>query len=101
MSSNNENTSFDFNGLKRVLQIGAQSKVMFWSVVFVAVFSACFSVYRPYLTGNIIDDYIQTKDLPGLQMQIVKLSLVLVFEGILSFFMVYLANVVAQRVIRL
>ena len=101
MSSNNENSSFDFNGLKRVLQIGAQSKFLFWSVVFIAVFSACFSVYRPYLTGNIIDDYIQTKDLPGLKYQIIKLALVLVFEGILSFFMVYLANVVAQRVIRL
>lgn len=101
MSSNNENSSFDFNGLKRVLQIGAQSKYLFWSVIFVAVFSACFSVYRPYLTGNIIDDYIQTKDLPGLKVQIIKLALILVFEGILSFFMVYLANVIAQRVIRL
>ena len=75
MSSNNENSSFDFNGLKRVLQIGAQSKFLFWSVVFIAVFSACFSVYRPYLTGNIIDDYIQTKDLPGLKYQIIKLAL--------------------------
>lgn len=101
MSSNNENSSFDFNGLKRVLQIGAQSKYLFWSVIFVAVFSACFSVYRPYLTGNIIDDYIQTKNLPGLKVQIIKLALILVFEGILSFFMVYLANVIAQRVIRL
>jgi len=101
MSSNKENTSFDFNGLKRVLQIGAQSRYLFWSVVFIAVFSACFSVYRPYLTGNIIDDYIQTKDLPGLKIQIVKLAVVLIFEGTLSFFMVYLANVVAQRVIRL
>ncbi|WP_313375558.1 ABC transporter ATP-binding protein [Chishuiella sp.] len=101
MSSNNENSSFDFNGLKRVLQIGSQSKFIFWAVIFVAIFSACFSVYRPYLTGNIIDDYIQTKDLPGLKIQIIKLALILVFEGILSFFMVYLANVVAQRVIRL
>ena len=101
MSSTNENSSFDINGLKRVLQIGAQSKYLFWSVVFIAVFSACFAVYRPYLTGNIIDDYIQTKDLPGLKYQIITLALVLIFEGILSFFMVYLANVVAQRVIRL
>lgn len=99
MSTTNPNTSFDLNGLKRILKIGMHQKGLFFTVVFIAVFSACFSVYRPYLTGDIIDNYIQTKDLVGLKGQIIKLALILVFEGVLSFFMVYLANVVAQQVI--
>ncbi len=99
MSTVNQNTSFDINGLKRILQVGMHRKGLFYTVIFIAVFSACFSVYRPYLTGDIIDNYIQTKDLVGLKYQILKLALILVFEGVLSFFMVYMANVVAQQVI--
>ena len=101
MSSNKTAKSFDYTGLKRVIALGlAQSKALFLSVIFIAVFSAIFSVYRPYLTGDVIDNYILNKDLPGLKIEIIKLILILIFEGILAFFTVYLANVVAQRVIR-
>jgi len=101
MSLNKEGQSFDFTGLKRVIALGlSKSKGMFLLVIFVAIFSACFAVYRPYLTGDIIDNYILNKDLPGLKIEIIKLIVILFFEGVLSFFTVYLANVVAQRVIK-
>ena len=101
MSSNKKEQSFDFTGLKRVITLGlSRSRGLFLLVVFIAVFSACFAVYRPYLTGNIIDNYILNKDLPGLKFEIIKLIVILFFEGLLSFFTVYLANVVAQRVIK-
>ncbi|WP_230475384.1 ABC transporter ATP-binding protein [Faecalibacter bovis] len=101
MSSNKTEKSFDFTGLKRVIALGlSQSKGLFLTVIFIAVFSACFSVYRPYLTGDVIDNYILNKDLLGLKSEIIKLIVILVFEGVLAFFTVYLANVVAQRVIR-
>lgn len=101
MSANTTGKSFDYTGLKRVIALGlSQSKGLFIAVVLIAVFSACFSVYRPYLTGDVIDNYILNKDLPGLKSEILKLIVILVFEGILAFFTVYLANVVAQRVIR-
>ena len=101
MSANTTGKSFDYTGLKRVIALGlSQSKGLFIAVVLIAVFSACFSVYRPYLTGDVIDNYILNKDLPGLKSEIIKLIVILVFEGILAFFTVYLANVVAQRVIR-
>ncbi|WP_322970766.1 ABC transporter ATP-binding protein [Faecalibacter sp. LW9] len=101
MNSNNAQNKFDFIGLKRVITLGMnQSKGLFLTVIAIAVFSACFSVYRPYLTGDVIDHYILSKDLPGLKIEIIKLIVILVFESILAFFTVYLANVVAQRVIK-
>ncbi|MBF0598093.1 ABC transporter ATP-binding protein [Faecalibacter rhinopitheci] len=101
MKSNNTAKSFDYTGLKRVISLGlSQSKGLFIGVIFIAVFSACFSVYRPYLTGDVIDNYILNKDLVGLKLEIFKLIILLIFEGILAFFTVYLANVVAQRVIK-
>lgn len=101
MNSNNPKQTFDFTGLKRVIALGLhQSKGLFISVILIAVFSACFSVYRPYLTGDVIDNYIRVKDLPGLKIEIFRLIILLIFEGILAFFTVYLANVVAQRVIK-
>ena len=101
MSTNKTEHKFDINGLKRVIALGmSQSKGLFLSVIAIAIFSACFSVYRPYLTGDVIDNYILNKDLPGLKVEIIKLIVLLIFEGILAFFTVYLANVVAQRVIK-
>lgn len=101
MNTNNAQNKFDFTGLKRVITLGmSQSKGLFLTVIAIAVFSACFSVYRPYLTGDVIDHYILSKDLPGLKIEIIKLIVILVFESILAFFTVYLANVVAQRVIK-
>ena len=101
MSTNKTEHKFDFNGLKRVIALGmTQSKGLFLTVIAIAIFSACFSVYRPYLTGDVIDNYILNKDLPGLKLEIIKLIIILIFEGILAFFTVYLANVVAQRVIK-
>ena len=101
MNTNKSQNKFDFTGLKRVITLGmSQSKGLFLTVIAIAIFSACFSVYRPYLTGDVIDNYILSKDLPGLKKEIIKLIVILIFESILAFFTVYLANVVAQRVIK-
>ncbi|WP_068595663.1 ABC transporter ATP-binding protein [Vaginella massiliensis] len=98
--SEKNNTSFDYNGLKRVIGIGMQSKGLFFTVIFIAFMSSAVSIYRPYLTGNAIDEYILNHDAPGLQKQLILIGITLVLEGILAFFLIYLANVVAQRVIR-
>ena len=100
MSENKNNTSFDFNGLKRVIGIGMQSRGLFFTVIFIAFLSSAVSIYRPYLTGDAIDEYIINHDSPGLQKQLILIGITLILEGILSFFLIYLANVVAQRVIR-
>lgn len=98
--SEKNNTSFDYNGLKRVIGIGMQSKGLFFTVIFIAFMSSAVSIYRPYLTGDAIDEYILNHDAPGLQKQLILIGITLVLEGILAFFLIYLANVVAQRVIR-
>ncbi len=100
MSDSQNNTSFDFSGLKRVIGVGMQSRGLFITVIFIAFLSSAVSIYRPYLTGDAIDEYIVNHDSVGLQKQLVLIGVTLLLEGIMSFFLIYLANVVAQRVIK-
>ncbi|MDK7374654.1 MULTISPECIES: ABC transporter ATP-binding protein [Weeksella] len=100
MSDKLDSSSFDFQGLKRVISIGLQSKGLFLSVVAIAVLSSAVSIYRPYLTGVAIDQYIVNYDAVGLQKHLMLIGGTLLLEGFLQFFLIYLANVVAQKVIR-
>lgn len=95
-----DSNKFDFNGLKRVVKIGMSYRVLFFSVVFIAIFSAVISTYRPYLMRNAIDQYILTKDVQGLFYFILIIAFVLILEVISNFFMIFLANKIAQKVIR-
>lgn len=93
-------SKFDFSGLKRVVKIGMSYRGLFIGVVVVAVLSAIVSTYRPYLIKDAIDQYILMKDLPGLFQFIFLIVAVLIFEVILQFFVIFLANKIAQRVIK-
>src|SRR5690606_14898674 len=93
-------SKFDYSGLKRVIKIGMSYRGLFTAVVIVAILSAVVSTYRPYLIKEAIDQYILQKDLPGLFQFIFLIVAVLVFEVILQFFVIFLANKIAQRVIR-
>lgn len=73
---------------------------LFTAVVIVAILSAIISTYRPYLIKEAIDQYILLKDLPGLFQFIFLILAVLFFEVILQFFVIFLANKIAQRVIK-
>lgn len=95
-----ESTKFDFSGLKRVVKIGMSYRNLFFAVVLIAILSAAVSTYRPYLMKGAIDDYILTKDISGLLWFIVIIGIVLLVEVFLSFFLIFLANKIAQKVIR-
>ena len=94
------NSKFDYTGLKRVVKIGMSYKGLFIAVVIFAIISALVSTFRPYMVGIAIDDYISMKDLPGLSKFILLIFAVIVFEVILQFLVIFLANKIAQRVIR-
>lgn len=93
-------SKFDYSGLKRVVKIGMSYRGLFIGVVIVAILSAIVSTYRPYLIKDAIDQYILMKDLPGLFQFIFLIVAVLIFEVILQFFVIFLANKIAQRVIK-
>ncbi|HUH36286.1 MAG TPA: ABC transporter ATP-binding protein [Moheibacter sp.] len=95
-----ESNKFDFSGLKRVVKIGMGYRLLFISVVVVAILSAVVSTYRPYLMKDAIDLYILNKDLQGLFHFIFIIIGVLVLEVLLNFSLIYLANKIAQKVIR-
>src|SRR5690606_20160549 len=96
------------SGLKRVVKIGMGYRLLFSSVAVIAVLSAAASSIRPLLIGTSIDKYIAIEDsnrnpapdLNGLADFMLILGGVLLLEVILNFFVIYLANKVAQRVIR-
>lgn len=95
-----ESTKFDFSGLKRVVKIGMSYRKLFISVVIIAILSAVVSTYRPYLMKEAIDGYILTKDMQGLWVFILIICGVLIVEVFLSFSLIYLANMIAQKVVR-
>lgn len=91
---------FDFSGLRRVVRIGMSYRKLFISVVIVAIVSAMVSSYRPYLMKIAIDDYIKNFDLNGLVGILLLIAAVLILEVALNFSLIYLANKVAQKVIK-
>lgn len=99
---------FDYSGLIRVLKIGMSYRNLFLSVVVIAVLSAIVSSIRPYLVGTSIDQYILIEDinhnpipnLKGLSVFLLILSILLVFEIFLNFYVIYFSNKIAQKVIR-
>lgn len=95
-----DSSGFDYSGLKRVLRIGMSYRLLFISVVIVAILSAAVSTWRPYLMKEAIDAYILNRDLPGLFVYILFICGVLLIEVTLSFLLIYFSNMVAQRVIR-
>ena len=104
-----ESNKFDFSGLKRVVKIGVSYRGLFSAVVIFAVLSAVVSSLRPYLVGTSIDKYILLydedknpilPDLDGLFIFLMILAGILLIEVLLSFSVIYLANKIAQRVIR-
>lgn len=95
-----DSSGFDYSGLKRVLRVGMSYRVLFLSVVIIAILSAAVSTWRPYLMKEAIDGYILNRDLPGLFLYILFICGVLFLEVILSFFLIYLSNMIAQKVIR-
>lgn len=95
-----ESSKFDYSGLKRVVKVGMNYRLLFITVVIVAIVSAFVSTFRPYLMKDAIDLYILNKDLNGLFNFILIICGVLILEVFLNFSLIYLANKIAQKVIR-
>lgn len=93
-------SKFDYSGLKRVVKIGMSYRKLFISVVIISIMSAIISTYRPYMMKDAIDQYILNKDVNGLLIFILAICAVLILEVVFNFLVIFLANKIAQRVIK-
>jgi len=72
---------------------------MFWVVVSVVTL-AVFAALRPYMVKNVVDVYVETKDLNGLVFYVVLMAAVLLLEVGSQFFFTYIANWLGQNIIK-
>lgn len=72
---------------------------MFWGVVSVVTL-AVFAALRPYMVKNVVDVYVEAKDLNGLVFYVVLMAAVLLLEVGSQFFFTYIANWLGQNIIK-
>src|SRR5690554_7678270 len=78
--------------LKQVLHYAQPYKSkIFWVIVSVVTLSI-FAALRPYMVKNVVDVYIDTKDIPGLIFYVILMAVVLILEVGSQFFFTYIAN---------
>lgn len=72
---------------------------IFW-VVLAVITLAIFGALRPYMVKNVVDVYIETKDLEGLNIYVALMALVLILEVSSQFFFTYIASWLGQNIIK-
>ena len=90
----------DFDLLKRVLEFAKPYKVTFFIAALSAILLSVLGPTRPLLINHAIDNYIVIADKQGLINITIILMTILVFEGVLQFFYIYLSTWLGQHVIQ-
>ncbi|MCO6563903.1 MAG: ABC transporter ATP-binding protein [Apibacter sp.] len=87
--------------LSRLMKLGSNYPVWFYSTIFIALALAYVSSYRPVIISHTIDvDIIKNKNFSSLYHSLLLIFLLMSVEVVLQFFLVYASNFVAQNVIR-
>ncbi|MBT6649876.1 MAG: ABC transporter ATP-binding protein [Flavobacteriales bacterium] len=90
----------DFDLLKRVLEFAKPYKVTFFIAALSAILLSVLGPTRPLLINHAIDNYIVIPDKQGLINITMILMAILVIEGVLQFFYIYLSTWLGQHVIQ-
>ena len=90
----------DFDLLKRVLEFAKPYKVTFFIAALSAILLSVLGPTRPLLINHAIDNYIVIPDKQGLINITMILMAILVIEGVLQFFYIYLSTWLGQYVIQ-
>lgn len=87
--------------IKRLFTIGMTFRNWFIFTFIISILLALVSVYRPYLTMQVVDNDIIKLGDKGLMMKHIYILIALVIgETVLNFFLVYFSNFISQNVIR-
>ena len=90
----------DFDLLKRVLEFAKPYKVTFFIAALSAILLSVLGPTRPLLINHAIDNYIVIPNKQGLINITMILMAILVIEGVLQFFYIYLSTWLGQHVIQ-
>ena len=90
----------DFYLLKRVLDFAKPYKVAFFIAALSAILLSFLGPIRPLLINHAIDNYIVIPNKQGLIKITMILMAILVIEGVLQFFYIYLSTWLGQHVIK-
>ena len=90
----------DFDLLKRVLEFAKPYKVTFFIAALSAILLSVLGPTRPLLINNAIDNYIVIPNKQGLINITMILMAILVIEGVLQFYYIYLSTWLGQHVIQ-
>ncbi len=90
----------DFDLLKRVLEFANPYKVIFFIAALSAIFLSVLGPIRPLLINHAIDNYILIPNKQELINVTMILMAILVIEGVLQFFYIYLSTWLGQHVIQ-
>lgn len=87
--------------IKRLFTIGMTFRNWFIFTLVISIMLALVSVYRPYLTMQVVDnDIIKLGDKDLMMKHIYLLIALVIGETFLNFFLVYFSNFISQNVIR-
>ncbi len=102
MKDKHSNTGniIDFILLKRVMEFAIPYKMYFFVAAISAILLSILGPIRPLLINHTIDNYIMTPNKQWLINITIILVLILVLEGIVQFFYIYLSTWLGQHVIQ-
>jgi ATP-binding cassette subfamily B multidrug efflux pump len=91
---------FDVQQLKKVFRFVRPYKRTFYTTIFSTVTLSLISVVRPLLVMRIVNEYILSKNAPGLIHMTILLVVMLIVEALLQFANTYLSNWLGQNIVR-
>ena len=100
MPNSSRGNIIDISLLKRVLKYTIAYKNYFFIALFTAIILSLLGPIRPVLINFTVDNYILTPDPEGLLRIIIIIFSLLVLEGIVQFFYIYLSSWIGQHVIQ-
>src|SRR5690606_24680548 len=86
--------------LKKVMQFAQPYKDKIFWVVLAVITLAIFEALQDFMVKNVVDVYIETKDLEGLKIYFALMSLVMILEVSSLFFFTYIASLLGQNIIK-
>ncbi|MAO02666.1 MAG: antibiotic ABC transporter ATP-binding protein [Flavobacteriales bacterium] len=100
MSNSSRGNIIDISLLKRVLKYTIPYKNYFFIALFTAIILSLLGPIRPVLINFTVDNYILIPNPEGLLRIIIIIFSLLVIEGIVQFFYIYLSSLIGQHVIQ-
>ncbi|MBH70856.1 MAG: antibiotic ABC transporter ATP-binding protein [Flavobacteriales bacterium] len=100
MPNSSRGNIIDISLLKRVLKYTIAYKNYFFIALFTAIILSLLGPIRPVLINFTVDNYILTPDPEGLLRIIIIIFSLLLLEGIVQFFYIYLSSWIGQHVIQ-